>query len=399
MAKVILPLSAAAVKALTKAPCKQQRVIAVGGVAGLYLHVKKSCTASWILRVVVGAVRREYGLGSYPEISLAQAREKAQEQRSRIDNGTAPPPRAAGVRRPKRLTLSQCFADFIKSRGAEFKNPKHLAQWHSTWRDYVDPVIGAKAVAEINTDDVLAVLQPIWTEKTETATRVRQRLEKVLDWAKVMNHRAGDNPARWQGHLSETLPKPSKIARAKNHAALDWRDMPAFWSRLVELRSSSALCLQWTILTACRSGEARAATWAEINLDDGLWVIPAARMKAGREHAVVLSSCAIALLKKLPRFEGCDLLFPSPKSAALSDVAVAKTLKQLAAEVTTHGFRASFRTWAAEATDHHAELAEMALAHQAGKLTRTYQRGGLIEKRRELAEDWCRYIKREKTAG
>lgn len=393
---------------------------AVGGVAGLHLTTKASGARSWILRAVVGAKRRDIGLGGYPDVTLAQAREKAREAREAIAAGLDP----VAARREARsaliasqmaaITFDESAAAYIKSHEAGWTNPKHAAQWRATLGTYASPVIGKMLVADVTTTHVVKLLtaDDLWTTKNETASRLRGRIESILDWARVRGYRAGENPARWRGHLDKLLPPPSRVQKSGNHPALDWREVGDFWSALTAADGLGALCLRFAILTAARSGEARGATWAEIDTSAGIWTVPAARMKAGREHRVALSRAALDLLTALPRVEDTELVFPASRGGQMSDATLGAVIKRLhAANVaaggrgwidrrqgdrvaSAHGVaRSTFRTWAAEATAYPREIAEAALAHVVGDETeRAYQRGDALERRRRLMADWAQFL-------
>jgi integrase len=280
----------------------------------------------------------------------------------------------------------------IESKGAAWRNAKHRAQWLSTLTQYAYPVIGNKAPADVTLEDVLSVLRPIWVEKPETASRLRQRIEAVLDLATVLGLRSGDNPARWRGALDKLLPSPRKVRPREHHAAAHYSDVPRIMAALAEKTHVSALALRFIILTACRSGEARGARWSEIDLEARVWTIPGSRMKAGRPHRVPLSHAALEVLRAAPRFEGTDLVFVGARGAALTDVSVAKTLHAIAPGVTAHGFRASFRIWAEEVARAPRSVSEAALAHVVRDQTEAaYMRSDLFELRRELMESWGRY--------
>ena len=392
---------------------------AVGGVAGLHLRVRGDAR-SWILRVMVGSKRRDIGLGAFPDVPLAQAREKARQAREQIAEGVDP----VLARREARSallasqaaarTFDQCAAAFIKAQEAGWSNAKHAQQWRATLEAYASPIIGDMLVSDVDTAHVVRLLTAgdLWTTKNETASRVRGRVESVLDWARVQGLRTGENPARWRGHLDKLLPRPSKVQRAGNHAALDWREVGAFWAALTGVDGMGAAALRFAILTAARSGEVRGATWSEIDLQAGVWTVPAARMKAGREHRVPLSDAAIKLLEALPRLDGEDLLFPASRGGELSDATMGAVIKRLHATAvadggegwidrkqagkvaTAHGVaRSTFRTWAAEATNYSREVAEAALAHTLSDRTEAaYQRGDAIERRRRLMQDWSRFL-------
>lgn len=386
-------LTALEVKRLTK-----PGLHAVGGVAGLYLQVTHSGARSWILRATVGKRRRDIGLGGYPDVPLAQAREKAREARELIKQGIDPVEQRKAARtaliaaQASRITFDQAAARFLSSKRHEFKNAKHAAQWESTLKTYASPIIGRLPVSEVELPHIVEILEPIWTTKTETASRLRGRIEAVLAWATVAGYRSGDNPARWKGHLDAVLPKPSKVAKVKNHRALPIDDMGAFMVALRKREGMAAKALEFLILTAARSGEVRGATWDEIDLKAKVWTIPAERMKAGKEHRVPLSDPAVALLEALPRLAGSPYVFPSARGGMLSDMALSALMKRMAVDAVPHGFRSTFRDWCAERTNYPREVAEMALAHTiSDKVEAAYRRGDLFEKRRRLMADWARF--------
>lgn len=389
-----MPKLAKALTALEVKRLADPGLHAVGTVAGLRLLVKPTGARSWVLRTMVGTRRAELGLGGYPTVSLAQAIEYARESLQAIRSGTDP----AAERRVKRTTVEWTFKKtaeaYIAAHTSSWKNAKHAAQWASTLETYAYPVIGHKHVRDVSKADVLAVIEPIWSTKNETATRVRNRIELVLSYAVGKTLRPeGLNPARWRGNLDMALPKAAKVARVEHHAALPIDDMHAFMARLPEAQGMGARALEFAILTAARSGEVRGATWAEIDLAEGVWSIGAKRMKSGRPHRVPLSVKALELLEALPRFDGVDLVFPGTRDKPLSDMTLTATLRRLKVPVTAHGFRSTFRDWAAERTGTPAEVAEMALAHAVGDATEAaYRRGDLFAKRRELMDLWAKFI-------
>lgn len=396
MPKIAKTLSALEVKRLT-AP----GLHAVGTVAGLALFVKDTGARSWVLRTTIGTRRAELGLGGYPTVSLAQAIVYAREARQTIRGGTDP----AAERRAKRKTIEWTFEKtalaYIADKRAGWKNPKHAQQWENTLAAYAFPVFGAKHVRDVNKDDVLQCLRPIWTTKTETADRVRNRVDLVLRYAVQCGYRPeGPSPARWLDNLDGILAAPSKVAKVEHHAALPIDGMHAFMQRLRQAEGMGARALEFAILTAARSGEVRGATWGEIDLEAAVWNISAERMKADRPHRVPLSERALELLEALPRFEGCELVFPGTKNQPLSDMTLTATLRRLKVPVTAHGFRSTFRDWSAERTSTPNEVCEMALAHRIGDQTEeAYRRGDLFEKRRELMTLWAKFIDTEPPKG
>ncbi|NMF96132.1 integrase arm-type DNA-binding domain-containing protein [Aromatoleum toluolicum] len=377
----------------------------VGGVAGLALQVSVSGARSWILRVSVAGKRRDMGLGGYPDVTLAMARDRARQARDQVRNGTDPIEDARARRsallaeRAAALTFDECAAAYIEAHESGWRSPKHAAQWRTTLKSYASPIIGALLVRDVQLSHVMRILEPIWSTTTETATRVRGRIEAVLDWATVRGYRSGENPARWRGHLDKLLPKPSKVAPVKNHAALEWQDMPQFMAELRKLTGAGARALEFAILTAARSGEARGARWSEIDIARGVWTIPATRMKAGKEHRVPLSPAVVDLLRAVPKFAESEYVFVGAKGCALSDMTLTAVLRRMKRKVTVHGFRSSFRDWAAESTAYPNEVAEMALAHAIGNETEAaYRRGDLFAKRARMMCDWAQYCERQATA-
>lgn len=381
---------------------------AVGGVTGLHLQVAKSGACSWILRIMIGGKRRDMGLGGYPDVTLAQAREKAREARAKIEQGIDPISERAAARsaliaaRGSEMTFDEAADKFIEAKSPEWKNGKHAAQWVSTLNTYASPVIGKMQMRDITLAHIIKILEPVWTTKTETATRLRGRLESVIDWATVRGYRHGDNPARWKGHLDKILAKPGKVAKVKHHAALPYSEIGAFMADLRERDGIAARALEFAILTAARSGEVRGARWDEIDLKSRTWTIAAERMKAGKEHRVPLSGAAVKLLEALPRIAEEDHVFPSPRAQkALSDMTLTAVLRRMErSDLTAHGFRSSFRDWAGETTAYPREVIEHALAHQLkDKAEAAYARGTLFEKRARLMEDWARYCDTTQQAG
>lgn len=362
-----------------------------GTVRGLMLVVRDTGARAWVLRFQLAGRRRDMGLGPYPEISLADAREKALEARRTIKRDGRDPLAERG--QAKITTFREAAETLIESKRPGWRNAKHAAQWRSTLETYVYPQLGARDVKQISTEDVLAVLRPIWTTKPETASRVRQRIEAALDYATAIKARTGENPARWRGHLDHLLPKPGSIRAVRHHAALDWRQAPGFMAELTKRRGIDARALEFSILTAARSGEVRGMRWSEIDLDASAWTVPAARIKAGKEHRVPLTPAALELLGKPG--EPDALVFPSPvkRGKPLSDAALAAVLKRMNVDVTAHGFRSTFRDWAGETTVHPREVIEAALAHRLkDKAEAAYARGDLFTKRRRLMSDWAAFL-------
>lgn len=378
---------------------KEPGVHLVGTVAGLALSVSPSGSGrSWLLRTMVHGKRREFGLGSFPEVTLAMAHQKAREMKDKLAQGVDPVQEKHEAARRllatkfTNKTFTECCVAYVLAHGPTWRNAKHRQQWENTLASYAAPIIGQLPIDAVDTAGVMAVLQPIWSTKTETATRLRGRIEQVLDWATVQKMRQGENPARWKGHLDKLLPKPSKVAQVEHHKALAYTDMGAFMPKLLEVAGMGAQALRFTIYTAGRSGEIRGARWSEIDLDAGVWTVPADRMKAHREHRVPLSSEALELLKSLPRLDGTDVVFWGASGRELSDMSLSAVLRRMGMDVTVHGFRSTFRVWAAERTVFPREIAESALAHTNGdKVEAAYLRSDHFEKRRHLMDQWAKF--------
>ena len=381
--------------ALAVSRLREPGLHAVGGVSGLYLQVTSSGARSWILRATVGGKRRDMGLGGFPDVTLAFAREKAREARSKIEQGLDPileRERALSLLRAeqaKSMTFEAACQALIDAKSDEWRNPKHRAQWAASLATYAYPTIGKLQVGDVGQAHILSILQPIWKEKTATATRLRGRIEQALDWARVRGFREGENPARWRGHLDKLLPAPTKIAKVVHHKALPIDAMPGFMAQLRQRKGLSARALEFLVLTAARSGEVRGATWQEIDMEAAVWTVPAERMKAQKEHRVPLSPQALALLAGMPRVEGNDLVFPAPRGGQLSDMTLTNLMRRMELDAVPHGMRSTFRDWAAERTHFPREVAEMALAHTIGNAVEAaYRRGDLFTKRAEMMANW-----------
>ena len=371
---------------------------AVGGVAGLYLYLNGKGGSSWVLRVTVAGKREYQGLGSYPEVGVGPARERARLAKQQLDEGINPKLRKreiASELQAKAATLKtfrEVSAAYIAAHGESWKNEKHRSQWTNTLDTYVHPKIGDLLVKDIGQEHVLSVLEPIWKEKNETASRIRGRVETVLDFAKVRGYRAGDNPAAWKGHLDKLLPAPSKVAKVTHHRALAFTEMKNFMARLRQRQGVSPRALEFAILCAARSGEVRGATWPEIDLQSEVWTVPGERMKAGKEHRVPLSRAAMDLLKSLPRVPDSQVVFPGRLGGPLSDMSLSKVTRDMGVDAVPHGFRSTFRDWVGDATNHPADLAEVALAHVLeNKTEAAYRRGDALQKRRQLMDDWANH--------
>lgn len=379
---------------------------AVGGVDGLLMRVKPTGSRQWVLRVTVGSKRRDIGLGGFPDVPLQAARERAREAREQIRAGTDPVATRQAARaslvasQAGSLTFQKAAQECHTSRAKEFRNAKHAAQWISTIETYANPVIGALPVDRVELSHLVAILEPLWQTKTETATRLRQRIEAVLAWATVRGYRKGDNPARWKGHLDAVLPKPGKVAKVEHHRALPLASMHQFMTDLRTRPGIAARCLEFVILTAVRSGEARGATWDEIDFEGKVWTVPAERMKVAKPHRVPLSDDAVALLKALPRMQGSEFVFTASRGGKLSDMALTQVMRRMEVDGVPHGFRSTFRDWCSENTNYPHEVAEMALAHTiSSAVERAYRRGDLFDKRARLMTDWADFLRLPAASG
>lgn len=369
---------------------------------GLQLLVKESGARSWVYRFMLKGKSRDIGLGPAGPggISLADARDTATALRLKVKAGIDPleeRQRADAEAKAKEqaekvaaITFKTMAETHIAANKDSWRNPKHRQQWENTLKSYAYPVIGDLPVAEVDTPHVLQILEPIWREKTETASRLRGRIETVLDSAKARGYRQGENPARWRGHLAQILPARTKLSRG-HHKAMPYDAIPAFVKQLQAREAVAALALEFVILTAARTGEVIAADWSEVDLAKAVWTVPAERMKAGKEHRVPLSARAVEILEETKQLSG-KYLFPGVKRDMLSSMAMAMLLRRMKQDVTVHGFRSAFRDWAAECTGYSHEVAEMALAHTIGSaVERAYRRGDLFDKRQRLMADWAVY--------
>ncbi|MCU9846721.1 site-specific integrase [Defluviimonas sp. WL0024] len=409
-----------------------------GGGIGLYLRVDPNGARFWVQRITIQGRRREIGLGSPPIVSLATARRKATDNKRLAVEGGDPLAEKHRVR--DALTFRDAMEKYLAKKSAEFGNEKHRKQWRATLDTYAVPVLGSMPLQAIEVRDVLRVLEPIWLTKTETASRLRGRIEAVLSWATVAGHRSGDNPARWGGNLAELLPKPSKVAKPDNHPALALADVPRWWAALSQREGIAARALQFLTLTAARSGEVRGMTWGEVEFEgwdktdktdktslairSAVWVIPAGRMKAKREHRVPLTREAVAILldvSGMPYGDGWQkpaasaLVFPAPRGGKLSDMTISAVMRRMqeAEEkagregyldprskkpAVPHGIRSTFRDWAAE-RGYERDMAEIALAHTVGsEVERAYRRSDMLERRRAMGETWGRFVRGEEGA-
>ena len=363
---------------------------------GLYLNITKRGSKSWILRYQLNGKRRELGLGSTRHVSLAEAREETTSLRKLKRKGIDPKAHRDSQKQAidggEIWTFDHCAEAYIAAHKPGWKNSKHADQWANTLEQYATPVFGDKPVEDVDTVLVMQVLEPIWTTKNETASRLRGRIENILSWAIVHGHREGPNPAVWRGHLSILLPPPPKVQKVQHHTALPYTEVGDFMVELRQQDCLSAKALELAILTATRTSEVINAQWDEFDLDNGVWTIPAARMKSDREQRVPLSGQALAVLLDLS--DKRKWLFPSRNKKPLSTNAMLVLVKErMNKKVTVHGFRSTFRDWAAEVSSHPRELAEAALAHVLkNKAEAAYQRGDMLDKRRVLMQDWADYI-------
>jgi integrase len=368
--------------------------------AGLYLQISDWGTKSWIFRYGFNGKDRHMGLGPLHIVSLAEARMLATECRKlllrKIDPIVARDAEHArqALEAARSMTFLECAAAYIKTHRSSWKNAKHADQWTNTIHTYCGPIMGNIPVQAIDTALIMAVLEPIWKEKAETASRLRGRMESILDWATVSGYRQGDNPARWRGHLDHLLPSFKKKLRIKHHAALPFEQMGEFMAALRAQEGVAASALEFLILTAARTGETIGARWDEIDLEAEVWTIPASRMKASVEHRVPLSQRATQIIQSMKEIKQSDYVFPGQKEGKpLSNMAMLELLKRMGKiGLTVHGFRSSFRDWASEKTSFSRDVCEMALAHTIpNQAEAAYRRGDLIEKRRNLMEEWADY--------
>jgi integrase len=417
MPKIAKPLTDLQVRRITRVGWH-----AVGGVAGLLLQIRKPAKEgaqtprSWILRVKVGDQRQPIGLGSYPQVSLADARVQAGKLVMEAKQGVNLKSKKRAQRSSliaaaaKHKTFKECAEAYMEAHSSDYSSDKHRKQWPATLEAYAYPIIGNMLVSDIVMRDVRNVLEQetvvdkdtkgkLWFVKTETAKRLLGRIKTVLDYATVNEYRSGTNPAQWTGHLSTQLPSPKKLQKKEHHPAVPYQQMGDFMSKLRSNPSISAKALEFLILTAVRSGSVRQAEWSEIDFEKALWIIPAEHTKARQEHRVPLQPKAIALLKSLPVMAGSDIIFPSPKGKALSDMAFSQLMRgmrergELTVEAVPHGFRSTFRDWAAEQTAYPDEIRKAASGHTVGDAVKeAYQRTDLLDKRRNLMNEWAKFL-------
>jgi integrase len=386
MARQLHTLSARTVATLTK-PGRHSD----GG--GLYLNITASGARSWVFMWKADGKRREMGLGALRDVPLAKARERASEVRQKLADGLDPI--AARDSKPKVMTFGEAADALIESMSSSWRNEKHRAQWKMTLTTYCEPLRG-KPVTAIGTEAVLKVLQPLWTTKPETASRLRGRMERVFDFARTRGQGTGENPARWRGHLDAVLPRRARLTRG-HHKAMPFDDVPTFMVALQGREGIAPRALEFAILTAARSGEVFGASWGEFDLEARVWTVPAARMKAGRVHRVPLSARAVEILREMQQKRLSDFVFPGTKPGRpLSVMALEMVLRRMKVDVTVHGFRSAFRDWAGERTHFPREVAEAALAHLVGDaVERAYRRGDALEKRRKLMDAWAHFLEQQ----
>ncbi|MET3371798.1 integrase [Variovorax boronicumulans] len=408
-----MPKKAAELGALQVSRLTKPGAHAVGGVAGLKLKINDAGARSWVLRATVGGKIRDMGLGGFPDVTLAQARERARAARDMIHAGEDPiqarqaARSAVAAASAKARTFEQCVDAYLKAKSGEWKNAKHRAQWSSTLDQYAKPTIGKMLVQDIDLSHVLTVLEAIWTTKTETASRLRGRIETVLDWATVRGYRKGENPARWRGHLDQLLGRPRKLKAVTHHPALQIDQVGPFMRDLRGVEGMSARALEFAVLTATRSGEVRGARWEEIDLGAKLWTIPPERMKAKKEHRVPLSKQAMQLLEGLERIEGSEMVFPGRKPLQpLSDMSLTACMRRMDYKdakgrvCVPHGCRSTFRDWASEKTTFPGDMAEMALAHTIDSAVEAaYRRGDMLAKRLKMMQAWADFCDAIPKAG
>jgi integrase len=396
-----MPKKVAGLTARQVATMTAPGMYAAGGAPGLYLQITAGAGRSWVYRYQLAGKRRDMGLGGADLYSLAEARQKAQVVRRLVAEGIDPIEARKSERQAKALdaakamTFRQCAEAYIAAHSAGWKNRVHAKQWPATLTTYVYPVFGNLPVQAVDVGLVMKALEPIWSNKSETASRVRGRIESVLDWATARGYRQGENPARWRGHLENLLPKKTKVRRVEHHAALPYSQIAEFMAELRQQDGIAARALEFAILTAARTGEVLGARWGEINIAERLWIVPAERMKASKEHRVPLSDAALAIVEQLAAIRSSgECVFPGASPGKpLSNMSMLMLLRRMGrGDLTVHGFRSALTDWATEQTNFPSEVREMALAHSVGnRVEAAYRRGDLFDKRRQLAEAWARY--------
>jgi integrase len=372
----------------------------------LYLQVVESGAKTWIFRYRINGKSREMGLGGVNSLTLADARLKAADYRKLLTEGIDPlaarkeQDAKNALAKARGMTFEQCAEAYMEAHKSSWQNEKHVWQWRNTMERFAYPALGKLPVQDIDVALVMKVLEPLWNEKTETASRVRGRIESVLDWASAREYRTGENPARWRGKLENLLPAPSKIQKVVHHPALPYADMADFMAALRTQNGVAALALELVILTATRTSETILAKWSEFDLKNKVWVLPSNRMKMRKEHRVPLSEPALKILKRMADFKVNDYVFTNNRHKPLSNMAMLKLMHRMGRDdLTVHGFRSSFRDWCAEQTNYAREVAEAALAHAVGSAVEAaYRRGDLFDKRRLLMDEWARYCSQPKAS-
>lgn len=366
---------------------------------GLYLNVTPAGSKSWVYRYMIAGKDNSMGLGPYPEVTLAEARERSADYRKQIRTRRDPlaekKANTATLKadQAKATTFDWCAEEFIKLNEPNWKNQKHINQWRNTLKTYASPTIGNMNVAKIETDHVLRIIEPIWNTKSETAERVRGRIESILGWATIKTYRSGDNPARWKDHLEHALPKRNKAASVVHHAALPYSQINTFMPELRQQAGLAARACEFAILTAARSSEVRGAVWSEFDLETAMWVVPKERIKMKKEHKVPLSKKAVQIIKDMEKIKSCDLVFPNIKGKPLSDTSLTAVFKRMRrTDITMHGFRSTFKDWASDVTDFPGEMSEMALAHSVSSAVEAaYRRSDMLRKRFKMMEAWSAF--------
>lgn len=413
-----MPKKARELSALDVRRLSRPGLTMVGGVTGLGLNVSETGSASWVMRVTIAGQRRDIGLGGYPDVTLAAAREAARVMRDKIRQGLDPVAEAQAARRAlaaeraKIMTFAVAAEKYIQAHEASWANPKHKQQWRNTLEQYAAPLLGKLDVRNIETAHIVSILEPIWTTKTETAKRLQGRIERIMDWCTVRELRAGPNPAQWRGRLDAILPRPGKVASKEKFPALPYSQIHDFVMELRSCSGTAAQALKFLILTAARSGEVRGLSWSEIDMERALWTIPSERMKMKRDHCQPLSRAALDILRQTPEHERHGIVFKGARGGPVSDATLTAVIRRMNAkresnslpiwkdphqdrEITVHGFRSSFRTWGAETGTYPREVVEKALSHDvSSKVEAAYQRSEYIDARRRLLADWAEYIER-----
>lgn len=427
MPKMVSEMSPIEIKRLRHPGQGGNFTVAVGGVSGLLLQITPTGARSWILRTLIAGKRRSLGLGAYPDVTLAQARERAREAKDKAWNNIDPIEEKKAAQAALRaaahrgLTFADAFEKYSEAKLSELGSDADRVRWRSSIQRYVLPEIGDMLVGDLTVQDMLRVLSPVWESKTDTATRVRARIEAILAWATVAGHRTGDNPARWKHNLDMMLPKPSKVAKGDNQPTVALDEVAAWFAVLRQKGGTAARALEFLTLCASRSGEVRGAVWDEIDMAARIWTIPGPRMKMDREHRVPLTGPALAILGAMPRLAGSPYVFAAPRGGELPDMTLSKVMRDMQAKAVKavkaaqkagqdvdkagwrdprsgrpavpHGLRSTFRDWAAEKTEYPRDMAEIALAHNVGsEVERAYRRGDMIEKRRTMMAGWAKFL-------